>query len=85
MRSIPLEAAAGKELTKGGPGDLVDLASLLSAGTYGLVVAKSGWETRVRDASRSVVLGDAPVSLVPGPDGTVTPVHTLEPSPRAGR
>ncbi|MGW2283512.1 hypothetical protein [Streptomyces phaeochromogenes] len=41
MRSIPLEAAAGKELTKGGPGDLVDLASLLSARTYGLVVAKA--------------------------------------------
>lgn len=83
-RSSPLEAAAGKELIKGGPGDLVDLASLLSARTNGLAVAESGWEIRVRDASRSLVLGDTPVSLVPGPDGTVTPLHTLDP-PTTGR
>ncbi|MGI3197860.1 WD40 repeat domain-containing protein [Streptomyces sp. GLT-R25] len=84
MRSIPVEATAGQELVKGGPGDLVDLASLLSARTNGLVVAESGWEIRVRDASRSLVLGDTPVSLVPGPDGTVTPRHALDAS-AAGR
>lgn len=78
VRSIPLEAAAGKELIKGGPEDLVDLASLLSARTNGLVVAESGWEIRVRAAARNLVLGDIPVSLVPGPDGTVTPLHTLD-------
>ncbi|WP_328498889.1 WD40 repeat domain-containing protein [Streptomyces sp. NBC_00414] len=81
IRSIPLEATAGKELIKGGPGDHVDLASLLSARTNGLVVAESSWEIQVRDASRSLVLGDTPVTLVPDPDGTVTPRYELDPSP----
>ncbi|UIX34824.1 WD40 repeat domain-containing protein [Streptomyces sp. GQFP] len=81
IRSIPLEAAAGKELTKGGPGEHVDLASLLSARTNGLVVAESASEIRVRDAYRSLLLGDTPVSLVPGADGTVTPWHALDPTP----
>lgn len=76
IRSVPLEAAAGKELIRSDPRDLIDLARLISARTNGLLAAEC-----LRAASRSLVLGDTPVSLIAGPDGTVTLWHTLDPSP----
>ncbi|GGK29366.1 hypothetical protein GCM10011583_71630 [Streptomyces camponoticapitis] len=83
IRSLPLEAAAGKELIKSDPGDLVDLSGLLSARVNSQLTDVSGWEMRARPASRSLVPEDTPVSLIGGPDGLITTRHTLD-SPPAG-